>query len=330
MEDSTPSSPSMLPRAVFVISIDTELAWSAVHHDRLDPELLTRERATAEREIVGHLLDLFARRDISATWAIVGHLFLSECNRNGLAHPSIRRPEYEWLDRDWFARDPGTDIESDPMWYGSDLVDAIRTAEPHQEIASHSFSHLIVGEPGCGEGAFEDDLAACHAAAAGHGLELRSFVFPRNAIGHLDVLADAGFAAYRGLRPIPFEGKGPLARAVAMSVDKLSPRPGSAVFPQKVDRLWDLPATNLFAPLDRLLGMPSGLWVSQQVKRLRHAARHKSLYHLWFHPHNLVADPSLALEALDSILEAVSALRDRGLIENLTMSELVDTLEGTR
>lgn len=330
MEDSTPSSSSMLPRAVFVISIDTELAWSAVHHDRLDPQLLTRERAAAERDIVDRLLGLFAKRRTSATWAIVGHLFLSECNRNDLAHASMRRPEYEWLDRDWFARDPGTDVESDPMWYGSDLVEAIRAAKPHQEIASHSFSHLIVGEPGCGAGAFEDDLAACREAAAIRGLELRSFVYPRNAIGHLDVLSEAGFSSYRGLRPIPFEDKGPLTRAMATAVDKISPRPGSAVFPQKVGRLWNLPATNLFAPLDRPIGLPSSLWVSQQVKRLRHAARHKSLYHLWFHPHNLLEDPLPALEALDSILEAASALRDEGVMENLTMSELVGALEADR
>lgn len=312
-----------------MMSIDTELAWSAIHHDRISPDLLTADRAAAERDIVDGLLGLFARRDVSATWAVVGHLFLDQCRPDhGRAHPEIGRPDYAWLDHDWFEPDPGSDVASDPMWYGPDLVEMIRRATPAQEIGSHSFSHLIVGEPGCGQGAFEDDLAACTEIAGDRGIDLRSFVYPRNSIGHLEVLARAGFTAYRGHRPIPFEEMGALRRAVSAVVDKISPQPGSAVFPERVGSLWNLPATNLFAPFDRPTGLPLRMWVAQQIKRLRHAARHRSMYHLWFHPHNLLDDTGQALAALDSILEAVDELREQGSMVNLTMSGLTSALDG--
>ncbi|HEX6146223.1 MAG TPA: hypothetical protein VF083_05545, partial [Acidimicrobiia bacterium] len=198
-----------LDRGVFVISIDTELAWSVVHRGAVPPEQLLPSRSAAERKIVEDLLALFARYDTKATWATVGHLFIDNCGvEGGRKHPEIVRPDYEWFEGDWFDLDPATDLATDPMWYGTDIVEMIRGAQPAQEIGSHSFSHLIVGDPGCSEAAFASDLAACRHVASEAGLQLRSFVYPRNTIGHLDTLAGHGFEAYRGLRPPIFPDLG--------------------------------------------------------------------------------------------------------------------------
>lgn len=319
--------PLALDRGALVISIDTELAWSAMHHDHLAAGLLDPERAIAEREIVRRLLDLFDEYETRATWAMVGHLFLSACEPvDGSTHPEITRPGYSWLDRDWFARDPGTDLLRDPMWYGTDLLEMITESEVDHEIGSHSFSHLIVGDPECGEQAFRDDLEACRKVAVDSGVDLRSFVYPRNTIGHIEVLTDAGFSAYRGVRPAPFANMSPLARKVASVVDKLTPMAGSAVFPQREGSIWNIPATSLFAPLDRPGYMPIRGWVAQQRRRLRQASGLNSLYHLWFHPHNLLDDPDQSLEALAELLDESKELRSSGELENLSMSDLADRL----
>ena len=186
---------------------------------------MSTERAGAERRIVEGLLQLFAKHDIKATWAVVGHLFLGECRREGgVVHPEIVRPGYRWLDRDWFDPDPVADLATEPMWYGTDIVDMIKNATPTQEIGSHSFSHLIVGDPDCSEEAFRSDLVACREVARETGVELRSFVYPRNTIGHLDVLPEQGFRAYRGLRPAAFADRGNGVRRLMRALDKVTPQ----------------------------------------------------------------------------------------------------------
>lgn len=319
----------VLERGVFVISIDTELAWSVVHRGHVTPEHLHPSRTAAERNIVRDLLDLFEKYDTSATWATVGHLFLDRCQAvDGRKHPEIRRPEYDWFEGDWFDLDPATDVEHDPMWYGPDIVDMIRSAKPSQEIGSHSFSHLIVGDPGCSEEAFASDLKACQQVAAAHELQLRSFVYPRNTIGHLDVLAGHGFEAYRGLRPATFPDLGGVPRFVARVADRIRPLPGSVVMPERNGDLWNLPATNLYAPSDRAGYIPMRSWIGQQVRRLEQAGRHRALFHLWFHPHNLLDEPERAISGLERILRRAAELRERGSVQNLTMGELTQHLNG--
>jgi peptidoglycan/xylan/chitin deacetylase (PgdA/CDA1 family) len=317
-----------LDKGVFVISIDTELAWSVVHRGRVSSEHLGPGRVAAERGIVLGLLNLFEQHDVKATWATVGHLFLDQCHAvEGRKHPEILRPNYDWFEGDWFDLDPSTDLNQDPMWYGSDIVQMIRDAQPSQEIGSHSFSHLIVGDPGCSAEAFAGDLGACREVAAATGVNLLSFVYPRNTIGHLDVLADSGFTSYRGLRPATFPAMSGLTRRVFRLADKIRPMAGSIVLPERDGRLWNLPATSLYAPFDRARYLPFRSWITQHIHRLDQASRHRSLFHLWFHPHNLIDDPDKALQGLEWILERVDQLRRQEQIENLTMGELALRLD---
>lgn len=323
----SPADPVELERAAFVISIDTELAWNSLHYPSIPSELVSKERAEAERSVVKRLLGLFETYDTRATWAVVGHLFLDECSpTEGVAHPEIVRPPYHWLDRDWFAPDPGASLASEPMWYGKDIVTMIHDAAPGHEIGSHSFSHLIAGDPDCSQEAFGSDLMACRAVAQQAGVDLHSFVYPRNTIGHLEVLSEQGFITYRGLRPKPFAHQSGMVGRLTRAADKVMPFKGSNVLPERVGSLWNIPATNLFAPFDRDRYLPLGIWRSQQTKRLRHAARHRGLFHLWFHPHNLLDQPDRAFDVLEKILMTAKRLRDEGSLDNLTMGDLARRL----
>lgn len=319
---------SPLPVAAFLVSIDTEMAWG-VHDEGPDAVRgLGPSRALDEREIIGSLLGAFQRHRIPATWAVVGHLFLDSCRWTaGRTHHELVRPDYEWYDGDWLALDPASDIDTDPLWYGTDIVEMIKSALPEQEIGSHSFSHLIAGDPGCSVAAFASDLAACEAAASGRGVTLNSFVFARNSIGHVEVLAAHGYNSYRGHRPTAFAHRGPIAGMAARAIDRLSPRAGSAVFPERVGALWNLPATNFYGPWRRRRWLPFGSWVDRQIRRLEIAARTRSLYHLWFHPQDLLVDTDLALRGLEQILERAASLRDQGVLQTLTMGQLAASLD---
>ena len=309
-----------LDRGIAVVSIDTELAWGEAHRPRSLPPLRSYDR---EREVVDRVLALFATYGIPGTWAVVGHLFLDRCAPvDGRPHPEVVRPAYAWMDEDWLAVDPGTTLTAAPDRYGRDLVERILRCPVPQEVGCHSWSHLLVGEDGCSAEAFATDLAACAAAAATLGVELRSFVFPRNSIGHLDVLAAAGYLAYRGRPPTPFRGASGAGRTALRAVDRLRPLPGSAVRPRlDATGMWDVPQTHLFAPATHLRRLPVPLWVRPVLARARQAARERSLFHLWFHPYNLTDDPPRALGALERVCAELARLRDAGRLDLRTMAQ---------
>jgi len=65
-----------------VISVDAALGWSSI--DRQTPR--TR-RADAARSGWRTLLDAFDEHELPATWAVVGHLLLDDCDGVHEHHP---------------------------------------------------------------------------------------------------------------------------------------------------------------------------------------------------------------------------------------------------
>jgi hypothetical protein len=302
------------------VSVDTELAWGESHRrDGL------RHDYGTERAVIDALLELFTRYEISATWAVVGHLFLDRCALVGdRPHPDVVRPNYGWLAGDWFDIDPCSTLEEAPMFYGRDIVDAIRRCPVEQEVGCHSFSHVVADDPGCGAAAFSSDLATCTALADELGLELRSFVFPRNAIAHVELLAEHGFTCYRGRAEHP-------RRPRFRLFDRVWPSAWSAALPARHSSgVWNVPQTFLFAPATRPRWLPHALWARRPRVRIRQAARQRSLFHLWFHPYNISADPDQALHLLDGVLHEVARLRSRGVLDVMTMGALAESLEQGR
>ena len=302
-------------RAAFVISIDTEMAWGLVH--RPDEPYTYPD----ERRHLGRLLDLFDRYAVPATWAIVGHLFLDRCSPvDGRKHPEIIRPDYDWFEGDWFDADPCSNAVAAPTWYAPDLVREISgRAAPH-EIASHGFSHMIAGDPGCSAEAFSSEVDAALRAAAASGVELRTFIHPRNRIGHVPLLAERGFRAFRGKRP-PSTSPGPVTAAL----DRVIPSPGSVVHPVHQDGMWSLPATCMFDVASR--PRTWRLWILQVERRLRQAVHHRGLFHLWFHPHNMRDAPTDAFAGLEQLCAAAARWRDRGMLNTVTMGAMASELD---
>jgi peptidoglycan/xylan/chitin deacetylase (PgdA/CDA1 family) len=302
-------------KGVCVVSIDTELAWGEAHR-RDGPSVHRYDR---EREVIGEILGVLVRHRIPATWAVVGHLFLDRCDRSaGRPHPEVVRPDFAWLDGDWFDVDPCSSRAEAPDYYAPDVVAAIRACPVRQEIGCHSFAHVMAGEPGCSREAFLSDLVACRAAAGDE--PPRAFVYPRNSLGHVDALAAAGFTAYRGRPPVPFADRPAPVRRVLRLVDLVRPLAGSAVRPARhASGVWDVPQTFLLAPATRRGRLPVGLWARRPKARLRQAARERSLFHLWFHPYNVTADPPRALAALDAVCAEAARLREAGRLDVLTM-----------
>lgn len=114
----------MKNKGIFCVSLDTELLWG--RWDKDYEKFISRAKKV--RTIVGDLLSLFDKYEISATWAIVGALYKK------------------------------SDKEYPELWSAPDLIDKIKKYS-NQEIACHSYSHKEFAKLKKGEA--KEELRKC-------------------------------------------------------------------------------------------------------------------------------------------------------------------------
>ncbi len=311
----------------FTLTFDTELIWGSF--DQIPAEQFARLYPDV-RGTIGSVLRLLEQYEVSATWAVVGHLFLSECQRDssGIAHAELVRPRQTWRRGDWYAADPCTDRSRDPLWYGDDILDALQATRIPQEIGCHSFSHILYGDPALTREAVDADLQACVTLAARRGITLQSFVFPRNSEGHHEALKAHGFRAYRGAASRWYAGlPGPLWRPAHL-IDQVAGLPPPVSQPtESLPGLWNIPSSG---PLIHRNGVrrltPMTSRIHKAKAGLRRAEANGGVFHLWTHPFNLASDPRFMIAALDAIVREAVDRRDRGTIVIEPMGTVAERL----
>jgi hypothetical protein len=313
-----------LDRGIFVLSLDTELAWGTVDKpDRLKNNIKYYRQS---RDCIEKILMLLEKYNISATWAIVGHLFLKECNTvNGQKHLDFPRSTYPWYSKDWFEESPCTNEGEEPLWYGQDIIKKIANCRVRQEIASHSFAHIPYGNENTERATVRADLSNCIHEAEKAGLKLRSFIFPRNNVGYLDELKNYEFEAYRGVEPLWYRRFPPIFKKVASIIDQLLAISPPVSLPEYGQGLYNIPGSMIYRSkngIRRLLSID--LRVIKAKKGIRKAIRDKKVFHLWFHPYNIATSQAKLLYGLEEIFKEVQRRRERGEVEAKSMDEIVD------
>jgi peptidoglycan/xylan/chitin deacetylase (PgdA/CDA1 family) len=316
------------PRGTMILSLDLELCWGQFD---LLPVPTLEAISSEERPQIKRLLRLLDQYEIPATWAVVGHLMLEGCSRhNSEAHPEVApHAEYSWFPQDWYVHDPCISAAESPGWYAPDIVEWIREARVPHELASHSFAHIYYGDRECSAAAARADLTAAVAAAAAKDIVLKSFVFPRNQVGHLNVLREEGIRTYRGVGPSPFgKDKGVLGRTLRFLDQLLGLPPMSIRAEEAMPGLWNIPGNHFFIARDGIRKLiPAASRVLKAKRGIRQAMRSGGLYHLWFHPFNLNADPDTMFAGLEEILSYAAHMRATDRLDILTMGEYGRRLE---
>ncbi len=319
-------------RGTMVLSLDFEMSWG--RFDKMPLKELEAE-SIAERPQIRRLLDLMDRYEIPATWATVGHLMLDRCERDhqGVAHGNHRpHAKYSWLSHEWFKHDPCTKAEKAPAWYAPDVVEWIRNTKVRHEIGSHSFGHIYYGDPECTPEMAEADLKAALDAARDKGITISSFVFPRNNVGHLEVLYKMGIKAYRGQDPLMRGwGSGLFLRAVHYGHQLLGIPPLPVRAEETYPGMWNIPGNHFFMPR---VGIRRLIPMACQVRRVKaginQAIERGDLYHFWFHPFNLNAKPNTMFRGLEKIFAYASRMREEGRLNILTMGDYARQLEAQK
>jgi len=316
-------------KAALVISIDLELHWGV--HDLRNVEQ-SRDVLLQVRSTVSRILELFAEYEIHSTWATVGFLFYATREELMNNLPAIR-PDYSQMKLSPYPKlhGIGPNEVQDPCHYGASLIEAIRRT-PHQEVATHTFSHFYCLEAGQSKDAFQSDLEAAVRAAGSWGEEIQSLVFPRNQVNksYLDCLDRCGIRSYRGAgshwlyRERARSEESPLRRAVRLADAYLNL---SGHHTTRLDKIpentpFNFPASRLLRGYSPALSLLEPLRLRRICSGLDHAARQRELYHLWFHPEELAPHPDKNLAALRTIVERFARWRDRGAMESLSMAEL--------
>jgi len=308
----------MFKHGVAVLSIDTEQIWGYV--DLMD-DASFRGRFPSSLPTHDRLLNCLCSAGISATWTVVGALSLTGTRGS-------EDPRFAGLPEDWTAKVPAGDEASAPHWYRRSFVQRLCKAQPAQDVGIHGgLSHLIWSDPETSVEIARRELNGGIRALMEIGILPRAFVFPRNLVTHLDVLASHGIRCYRGRasdlsEKLGFNLLGRVTRCVE-ELARWTPRP---VWPEEVrPGLWNIPASlNLYSmrPAAKRIA-PLRTRVERVRLGLDAAVRARGIFHLWIHPENLAEAP-WSFGVFEDIVGEFARRRDAGDLEILNMNQVVD------
>lgn len=307
------------------ISLELELGWGM--HDLEDPnkfEALSDGRV-AETETLHRLLDVCDELGLPITFDAVGHLLLDSCTG---AHDGPY-PE------GWFDEDPGGDVDSNPLFFAPDLVEAISDADVEHEICTHTFSHILCDETP--PTLLDHELDRCAQVHQDAGLSpFKSFVPPRHHTPDRDVLRRHGIETVRVATNEPATGAVSAWAQRARSFSRILGRkhPVRQLHESAgVTETYTSVEPSLTAPF-----LPTGqapphpafrpfpLHYRKQIQTrylntaLEDAIRSESHAHLWSHLFNMANEPQWSV--IHPFLRRVAAERDRGRISVERMCDL--------
>jgi peptidoglycan/xylan/chitin deacetylase (PgdA/CDA1 family) len=283
------------------------------------------------------MMEAFDAHGVKATFATVGLLFFERKADllNGL--PDLR-PGYVnkvLSPYNGHIGTIGTDEATDPHHYGASLIRAIQQ-HPGHEIACHTFSHYYCLERGQTEAEFAADLEACRRAAHAFGIELKSFVFPRNQYNerYLGICHQHGITAYRGnerswlYNARNREDESQFRRALRL-LDTWIDISGPNVHPWPTVRQGlpaDVPSSRFLRPYSERYRLLEGLKLRRITRAMDRAAHNGKIFHLWWHPHNFGAHLQENMRLLEQVLAHFQHLQRTQGFESLTMNEVAQRI----
>lgn len=285
-----------------LFSMDCELAWGfADLTSPVERVESMRDHSSSVRNVYSMLIDLFDKYDIPATWAFVGHLFYDSCSES--THP---------VNDLTGGADPYSNQDVDPLYYAPDVIDMVEETDIDHDIGGHSFTHPEFTQ--IEESTARAELATMVDIAAERGIDISSFVFPRNSVAHINLLDEFGITSYRtgtvGTNYILRDGIGPFLR--------------------RDEQFWSIPPVSpertdegpVRIQASRLLH--EARWRYLHPKRLQRTFRQMNegeVAHFAFHPHDVLGYPRVDW-VLDRILSIVSIFRKRNMVQPITLADV--------
>jgi len=301
-----------------VVSVDFERRWGLHHRLGLDFDAY-REHLENVEPVVSRLLQLFAARNIRATWAAVGALACRDWSEYFARAP--RPPKYHNPGLAITRRYAELDLHGQ-LHFAPDLLRLVH-ASRGQELGTHTFSHILMREPGV----TADDVTADLGAVAQlwrerFGAPPVSLVFPRNQVAFLPVIRSCGIRVWRGNEPGAHydcnetSTNRPVARARRL-LDAINPWARHAGALEG-----DMTRASLFLRTN----LPAGAWALHcaRIRNELDSLRHPRVFHIWWHDHNLGGDMPKRLARVEQVLDMVAERCQRGVLVSQCMGALLE------
>lgn len=313
---------------ILTISLDFEIHWGVSDHHTIQTY---NENLRNVPNVVRRSLELFRKNDVHVTWATVGMLFCR--NRQELFSFVKREHRPAYINKNFsnyiVAETVGDNEKDDPYHYANTLIKEIVNT-PHQELASHTFSHYYCLEPGQTPEQFYYDLGAAKEVARRENVEAVSVVFPANQFhpDYLEQCRKQGFKCYRGNYPswiYQFQAKSleGLGKRMARLIDTYLPLKGNRyVEPVMENGILNIPASCFLRPWSKKLSFLEWLRLSRMKREMKAAAKKKKIYHLWWHPHNFGKNMDKNFAVLEKLLIYYGKMNKKYNMQSMTMEEI--------
>jgi hypothetical protein len=309
----------------FLFSLDTELAIGRFDHPDLRKRLYSTD-GIRERQAISRILKLCEEFEITGTWALVGHLFFDKCEYCPICPMMSWKGKYPSFEELY-----GT---NNPLYYGPDIIEMLLASRKRQELGFHGFSHNIFDEKTMTPAEARTEIQLWLQAAKKKKITPYAIVFPRNRIGHLDILQEAGLICYRGTpERVTVFGSRFLGKIVKtldhiLSITRIPIYDVGAWDHQGMIKLMD--SQYLFEvsrKIDHVLNLFGlhNLPIQRIIKGIERAASEKKMIHIWVHPCDLRTEQDFL--TLRLIFDAVSREVNAGRMRSVGMAELARIIQ---
>ena len=209
-------------------------------------------------------------------------------------------------------------------WFCPEVFDLVRGAGMH-EIGCHGFRHVPLGhcKIATEEAAYE--LRSATELAKLKGVVPKTFVFPKNYVGNIGLLAEEGYVGFRNANPVlGRHGRlGNLAREFNICEASQDPEPSAF-------GLVSIPGgyfLNWKHGLRR--AVPTAISLLRWRSILNDAVANDRVALMWLHPHNLWDGPR-TIELFEEVLRIASELREAKGLSIVTQAEYCATQAGNQ
>jgi hypothetical protein len=304
-----------------VFSLDCVGKWGVADRGLDYMAFITTSRL---QETYRRILDVFDKYQYKASFAFVAALCLDAeelVSRLGAIDGLF------YADKDW-VKVPLADLRSGhgDGWSAPRLIEYVVERSVHH-VCTHGGTHLPYSDRLTSDEAVQWDIEFARAVHARLGIGWDALVFPRNIVGHLDVITRHGIRGYRGLdRQEALNGR--FGKALRFfneltNFDRLDIRKN--IVRDEGNGLLALSAGKFF---NAKIGLRSYISTAATRRRivslLKCAVDAGTTLHFYTHPHNFIRDPEMYAK-LDFLL---STARKYESTHGLRILTIEDELNG--
>jgi hypothetical protein len=307
-------------KGYFIFSLDTELVAGRYDRDEIRQKIFSKD-GSRERQTILRLVDLFEEFNIVGTWATVGHLLRDKCEYCETC------PMMDWKGKySSFEEVYGTE---NPLWYGADIIDALLSRGARQEIGFHGYSHKIFDEKLMSAREAQIEIQEWLNVGRRKGIVPLSATFPRNRIGHLNLLREAGFICYRNTPEISLLNNQKYFGKYLKTIDQILGLTKIPIFDltyQENHGLVILHASQYLFDFNRRFELLidslnlHNLRIQRIIKGVKRAAKEKKMIHIWAHPCEFRTEKDFL--KLREIFIAVTEEVQAGRMQSVGMNEM--------